>query len=124
MSVFGQGPPPRRYAKAECCRVKIPRSDFNLKSLERSSARHGAPRIGAVMRVLIAAIALLVLGVLGWYSGYAKEAQGQLLCEGPGGVVINVDGEDYAVNGMAGRRYPPIERIWNSATHPEADIGG
>ena len=56
------------------------------------------------MRVLIAAIALLVLGVLGWYSGYAKEAQGQLRCEGPGGVVINVDGKDYAVNGMAGRR--------------------
>ena len=34
------------------------------------------------MRFLIAAIALLVLGVLGWYSGYAKEAQGQLRCEG------------------------------------------
>jgi hypothetical protein len=26
------------------------------------------------MRFLIAAIALLILGVLGWYSGYAKEA--------------------------------------------------
>ena len=36
------------------------------------------------MRVLIPAIALLVLGVLGWYSGYAKEAQGELRCEGPG----------------------------------------
>ena len=72
---------------------------------------------------IVAAIALLVLGVLGWYSGYAKEAQGELRCEGAGAVVINVDGKDYAVNGMAGRRYPPIERIWNSATHPEADIG-
>ena len=49
------------------------------------------------MRFLIPALALLVLGVLGWYSGYAKEAQGQLRCEGPGGVVINVDGKDYAV---------------------------
>jgi hypothetical protein len=75
------------------------------------------------MRFLIPALALLVLGVLGWYSGYAREAQGELRCEGAGGVVINVDGKDYAVNGMAGRRYPPIERIWNSATHREADIG-
>jgi hypothetical protein len=74
------------------------------------------------MRVLflVAAIALLILGVLGRYSGYAKEAQGELRCEGAGAVIINVDGEDYAVNGMAGARYPPIERIWNSATHPEA----
>ena len=74
------------------------------------------------MRFLIAAIALLVLGVLGWYRGCAEEVQGELRCEGAGAVVINVDGKDYAVNGMAGR-YPPIERIWNSATHPEADIG-
>jgi len=75
------------------------------------------------MRFLIAVIALLVLGVLGWYSEYAKEVQGELRCEGAGGVVINVDGKDYAVNGMAGPRYPPIERIWNSATQPEADTG-
>ena len=75
------------------------------------------------MRFLIAAIALLVLGVLGWYSGYAKEAQGELRCEGAGAVVINVDGRDYAVNGMASKRYPPVERIWNSATHPDANIG-
>jgi hypothetical protein len=39
-----------------------------------------------------------------------------------GAVVINVDGKDYAVNGMASSHYPPIERIWNSATHPEAKI--
>jgi hypothetical protein len=71
------------------------------------------------MRFLIAAIALLILGALGLYSGYAKEVQGELRCEGAGAV----DGEDYAVNGMAGGRYPPIERVWNSATHPEADIG-
>ena len=74
------------------------------------------------MRFLIPALALLVLGVLGWYSGYAKEAKGELRCEGAGAVVINVDGTDYAVNGMAGSHYPPIERIWNSATHPEANI--
>ncbi len=71
---------------------------------------------------IVAAVALLILGVLGWYSGYAEEAKGELRCEGAGVVVINVDGKDYAVNGMASSRYPPIERIWNSATHPEANI--
>ena len=74
------------------------------------------------MRFLIPALALLVLGVLGWYSGYATKAHGELRCEGTGAVVINVDGKDYAVNGMASSRYPPIERIWNSATYPEANI--
>ena len=73
--------------------------------------------------ILALALALLVLALLGWYSGYAKEAQGELRCEGAGAVVINVDGTDYAVNGMAGSHYPPIERLWNSVTHPEADIG-
>jgi hypothetical protein len=72
---------------------------------------------------IVAAMALFVLGVLGWYSAYSRETQGQLRCEGAGAVVINVDGNDYAVNGMAGSRYPPIERIWNNATHPEVDIG-
>ena len=72
---------------------------------------------------IIVAMALLILCVLGWYSGYAREVQGELRCEGAGAVVINVDGKDYAVNGMASRRYPPIERVWNSATHPDADIG-
>jgi len=76
------------------------------------------------MRVLflVVSVVLLILGVLGWYSGYAKEAQGELRCEGAGAVVINVGGKDYAVNGMASARYPPIERIWNSSTHPEAHI--
>ena len=41
--------------------------------------------------------------------------QGELRCEGLGGVVINVGGKDYAVNGVAGPRYPPIESIWNEA---------
>jgi hypothetical protein len=65
----------------------------------------------------VVALALFVLGALGWYSGYAKEVKGELRCEGAGAVVINVDGEDYAVNGMAGSRYPLIGYIWNSATH-------
>jgi hypothetical protein len=78
------------------------------------------------MRFLIAVIAVLVLGVLVCSSfggdGSQKLMQGELRCEGAGGVIINVDGKDYAVNGMAGPHYPPIQSIWNSATHPEADI--
>jgi hypothetical protein len=78
------------------------------------------------MRLLLAAIAVLVVGVLALSSlgiGRSEKAmQGELRCEGSGGVIINVDGKDYAVNGKAGPRYPPIESIWNSATHPEADI--
>ena len=82
------------------------------------------------MRLIIAAIALLVIGAivgsigaffLGWPS--SKVAQGQLRCEDAGAVVINVDGTDYAVNGMASRHYPPVQRVWNSATYPEAEIG-
>jgi len=49
-------------------------------------------------------------------------AQGVLRCEGAGAVVINIDGADYAVNGMASRRYPPIQRVWNNSSHPENDI--
>jgi len=49
-----------------------------------------------------------------------KMAQGVLRCEDA--VVINIDGADYAVNGMASLLYPPIQRVWNSSTHPENDI--
>jgi hypothetical protein len=49
-------------------------------------------------------------------------ARGELRCEGSGAVVITVDGRDYAVNGMAGSRYPPVQTIWNKASHPEIDI--
>ena len=82
------------------------------------------------MRSIPAAIAFLVLGLT--ISSMAtlfskggppfKMAQGEVRCEGPGAVVINIDGADYAVNGMASRRYPPLQRIWNSATYPETDI--
>ena len=51
-----------------------------------------------------------------------KMAEGVLRCEDAGAVVINIDGADYAVNGMASRLYPPIQRVWNSSTHPENDI--
>ena len=75
------------------------------------------------MRFLILALALslLVLALLGWYSGYAKEAQGELRCEGAGAVVINVDGKDYAVNGMPVRVTLQLSGS-GIATHPEANI--
>ena len=93
------------------------------------------------MRSIPAAVALLMVGLtissigtLFFKSGSPSEAlflksgspsnmaQGEVRCEGAGAVVINIDGADYAVNGMASRRYPPIQRVWNSASHPESDI--
>ena len=65
--------------------------------------------------MLIAAIALLVIGVMfgsiaAWVLGWSsfKLAQGDLRCEGAGAVVINIAGEDYAVNAIAGWQYPPV----------------
>ena len=78
------------------------------------------------MRFLLVIIGLVILGILGLSSygaGSQKMTEGELRCEGPGAVIIKVDGKDYAVNGMAGSRYPPIVSIWTSATHPETDIG-
>ena len=42
-------------------------------------------------------------------------AEGEIRCESPGAVVINVAGQDYAVNAIARWRYPPIELIWKDA---------
>jgi hypothetical protein len=61
---------------------------------------------------IVAAVALLALGVLGWHSGYAKEAYGKLRCEG-GGLLSSILTAK-TVSGRDGPRYPPIERIWNS----------
>jgi hypothetical protein len=70
------------------------------------------------MRLVIAAIAVIALGVLGLssFGGGQPEkiTQGELRCEGAGGVIINVDGKDYAVNGMAG----PQLRIFGTAPLP------
>jgi hypothetical protein len=55
-------------------------------------------------------------------GSHSQMAQGELRCEGSGAVVINIDGADYAVNSMASRHYPPIQRIWNTATYPKSDI--
>jgi hypothetical protein len=47
-------------------------------------------------------------------------AQGSLRCEGAGAIILTVRGKDYAVNGMAGNRYPPIQAV---TINPNSDIG-
>jgi hypothetical protein len=81
------------------------------------------------MRLFIEAIALLVIGAIVFSIAFVvidrnplRIKYGELRCEGSGAVVINVDGKDYAVNGMAAPRYPQIQGIWNEATYPEIDI--
>jgi hypothetical protein len=49
-------------------------------------------------------------------------ALGELRCEGNGAIVIKVDGRDYAVNGMAASRYPPLQSVWNAGSQPGIDI--
>lgn len=81
------------------------------------------------MRVIIGVIALLVIGaivgslaVFVWGRSSVKLAQGELRCESPGAVIINVGGSDYGVNAIGAWRYPPIQRIWNKTTYPETNI--
>ncbi len=52
----------------------------------------------------------------------AQRALGELRCEDRGAIIITVDGRDYAVNGMASPRYPPIQALWTEDSHPEIDI--
>lgn len=81
------------------------------------------------MRARIRIITLLVIGVivvwlavLVWDRSSINLAQGELRCESPGAVIINVGGSDYGVNAIGAWRYPPIQRIWNSTTYPETNI--
>jgi hypothetical protein len=80
------------------------------------------------MRPLIELIALLVIGALVTSIAFfvlgrnpIKLAEGKLRCQDGGAIVINVDGKDYAMNGMASTRFPPIQDIWNKSTFPETD---
>jgi len=70
------------------------------------------------MRLIVGTIALV--GVLGAaVAAFALPpidvVEGEIRCESPGAVVVNVAGEDYAVNAIARWRYPPIELIWKDA---------
>jgi hypothetical protein len=84
---------------------------------------------GVAMKLIIEALALLVIGTIAatiaaFVVGKSplKLSEGELRCEGAGTVIIHIAGEDYAVNGMAGWQYPPIQRVWNKDTYPETDI--
>jgi hypothetical protein len=81
------------------------------------------------VRSIPAAIALLILvltisSVLALFKGSSSTqmARGEVRCEGAGAVVVNIEGVDYAANGMASRLYPPVQRVWNAATYPESDL--
>ena len=83
------------------------------------------------MKLLIQAILLFAMWVsaatisLFLFYGFkapSQRSQGELRCEGAGAVIINIPGEDYAVNGMAGGQYPPVQRVWNKETYPETDV--
>ena len=67
--------------------------------------------------LLLAAIAALALR---W--PFANMAQGELRCEKGGAVVVRIAGKDYAANGMASGRYPPLQGIWNQDNFPDANI--
>lgn len=81
-------------------------------------ARGGSCLIEVLAVLVIGAIVLAI--VLGPDS--LNLAHGELRCEGRGAIVINVGGKDYAVNGMAGPRYPPIQSLWNKDSYPGTDI--
>lgn len=83
------------------------------------------------MKYAVEVLALIVIGtivatvvVLMFGKPSPELADGELRCEGAGAVIINVGGEDYAVNTLAGWQYPPIQRIWNKDTFPETNIDG
>jgi hypothetical protein len=81
------------------------------------------------MRSVIEAVLILVIGLVGASVAYVATSwpftdlgQGELRCEEGGAVVIHIAGKDYAVNGAASSRYPPVQQVWNSATYPNTDI--
>ena len=64
------------------------------------------------MKLLIEVIALLVISAIVIFIAIVvlgrnpvKLAQGELRCQGGGAIIINIDGKDYAVNGMASPGY-------------------
>jgi hypothetical protein len=81
------------------------------------------------MRLVVDIITLLTIAftvgaaaVLATAWPFTNLAQGELRCEGAGAVVIRIAGRDYAVNGLASGRYPPVQSVWNSTTYPKTDI--
>jgi hypothetical protein len=95
----------------------------------RAEGRDAMRLLGEVVAALTIGTMLLTLIGFGPSSSdriaastVPARALGELRCEGSGAIVIKVDGRDYAVNGMAGSRYPPLQSIWNQGSQPEINI--
>ena len=87
-----------------------------------------------------AAVALLVLGFLGWYGGYAKDVHGELRCEGDGvpwgayprlsgavdegdEVIVNVQARELGLgSGGFGVRYVNLRRGRELRGEPDAHV--
>jgi hypothetical protein len=103
----------------------------SLTRMPRAEGSDTMRLLGEVVAALI--IGAMVLAVIGFgpdqfgrgaasTSAAPAGALGELRCEGGGAIVIKVDGNDYAVNGMAGSRYPPLQSVWNEGSQPGTDI--
>jgi hypothetical protein len=99
----------------------------------RAEGRDGMKLLGEVVAALTIGAILLALIGFGPNSSdrstvslstatATASALGELRCEGNGAIVIKVGGRDYAVNGMAGSRYPPLQSVWNEGSQPGIDI--
>ena len=99
----------------------------------RVEGRDGMKLLGEVVAALTIGAMLLALIGFGPKSSdpsaaplstatATASALGELRCEGNGAIVIKVGGRDYAVNGMAGSRYPPLQSVWNEGSQPGIDI--
>ncbi|HKA99313.1 MAG TPA: hypothetical protein VKD02_00910 [Methyloceanibacter sp.] len=97
--------------------------------MPRAGGRDVMRLLGEVVAALTIGAMLLVLIGFGPNSSDRSSAStvpvralGELRCEGSGAIVIKVGGRDYAVNGMAGSRYPPLQSVWNQDSQPEINI--
>jgi hypothetical protein len=99
-----------------------------LTHRERRAPRLQVRLVGEVLAAFTLGAMVLALIGLGPNANRAVDSPsrdrglGEIRCEGQGAIVINVDGRDYAVNGMAGSRYPPIQSLWTKDSHPDIDI--
>jgi hypothetical protein len=104
-----------------------------LTCTPRAEGRDGMRLLGEVVAALTISAMLLALIGFGPNSSdrsavatstapASASGLGELRCEGNGAIVIKVGGRDYAVNGMAGSRYPPLQSVWNEGSQPGIDI--
>lgn len=104
-----------------------------LTRMPRAEGRDAMRLFGEVVAALTIGAMLLALIGFGPNSSDRSAAStstatasasaiGELRCEGNGAIVIKVGGRDYAVNGMAGSRYPPLQSVWNEGSQPGIDI--